>query len=52
VVIAQRDCPELKEHWPFLWFENGFTVLGQSIKVGETKPLWLRGYCCAVSEAG
>ena len=26
VVIVQPDFPELKEEWPFLWFENEYVV--------------------------
>ncbi len=26
VVIVQPDFPELKEDWPFLWFENEYVV--------------------------
>jgi hypothetical protein len=25
-VIVQPDYPELKEDWPFLWFENEYVV--------------------------
>ncbi len=26
VVIIQPDYPELKEHWPFLWYENEYVL--------------------------
>ena len=26
VVIVQPDFPELKDDWPFLWFENEYVV--------------------------
>ncbi len=26
IVIVQPDLPELKEDWPFLWFENEYTI--------------------------
>jgi endoglucanase len=26
IVIVQPDFPELKEDWPFLWFENEYTI--------------------------
>jgi methionine synthase II (cobalamin-independent) len=26
VVIIQPDFPELKEGWPFLWYENEYVV--------------------------
>jgi hypothetical protein len=26
VVIIQPDFPELKEAWPFLWYENEYVV--------------------------
>jgi hypothetical protein len=28
VVILQPDFPELKEGWPFLWYENEYVVDG------------------------
>ena len=26
VVIIQPDFPELKDNWPFLWYENEYVV--------------------------
>jgi endoglucanase len=26
IVIVQPDFPELKDSWPFLWFENEYVV--------------------------
>jgi endoglucanase len=26
VVIIQPDIPELKDNWPFLWYENEYVV--------------------------
>jgi endoglucanase len=28
VVVLQPDFPELKEGWPFLWYENEYVVDG------------------------
>jgi len=44
VIIIKPDFPELKTHWPFLWFENEYTVsttsayiLAANAAIAETK---------------